>query len=53
MFVEGNVACFRNELEDMYNEIFPLTEDKRRQKDKEMLWIDDPQFKEMAIEKGS
>ena len=42
MFEESNVACFWNELGDMYNEIFPLTEDKRRQKDREMPWIDDP-----------
>jgi hypothetical protein len=51
MFEEGNVACFRNELGDLYNETFPLTEDKRSQKDREMPWIDDPQFKEMVKEK--
>jgi hypothetical protein len=53
MFEEGNVACFWNELGDMYKEIFLLTEDKRRQKDREMPWIDKPQFKEMVREKGS
>jgi len=35
MFEEDYVACFRNELGDIYNETFPLTEDKRKQKDRE------------------
>jgi hypothetical protein len=35
MSVEGNLACFQNELGDMYNEAFPLTEDKWWQKDQE------------------
>ena len=34
-FREDYVACFRNELGDIYNETFPLTEDKRKQKDRE------------------
>jgi hypothetical protein len=28
----------------MYNEAFPLSEDKMTQKDKEKSWLDDPQF---------
>jgi hypothetical protein len=51
--VEDNVARFRNEFRDVYNEVFPLTEDKRKQKDKEKPWLDDPQFKVMVREKGS
>jgi hypothetical protein len=35
MSVESNLACFQNELRVMYNETFPLTEDKSRQKDQE------------------
>jgi hypothetical protein len=30
MGVEDNVARFRNEFRDIYNEVFPLTEDKRK-----------------------
>jgi ADP-heptose:LPS heptosyltransferase len=52
MFEEDNVSCFRNKLGDMYNETFLLTEYKRKQKDMEMPWIDDPPFKEMVREKG-
>jgi hypothetical protein len=50
--VEGNVARFRNKFRDIYNEVFPVTEDKRKQKDREKPWLDDPQFKAMEREKG-
>jgi len=50
--VGDNVARFRNEFRDVYNEVFPLTEDKRKPKDKEKPWLDDPQFKAMIREKG-
>jgi hypothetical protein len=39
MFVEGNI---RNKLWDIYNEAFPLTEDKRKQKEREKSWLDNP-----------
>jgi hypothetical protein len=29
MFEEDNMACFQNKLGDMYNETFPLTEEKK------------------------
>ena len=32
MLEEDYVACFRNELGDIYNETFPLTEDKRKER---------------------
>jgi hypothetical protein len=48
--VEGNVARFRNEFRDVYNEVFPLIEDERKTKEKP--WLNDPQFKVMFKEKG-
>ena len=36
----------------MYNVAFPMTKDKRRQKDREKPWLDNPQFKEWVREKG-
>jgi hypothetical protein len=50
--VEDNMARFRNEFRDVCNEVFPLTEDKRKPKDKEKPWLDDPQFKAMVRENG-
>jgi hypothetical protein len=50
MGVEDNVARFRNKFRDIYNEVFPLTEDKRKRKEKP--WLDDPRFKAMVGEKG-
>ena len=50
--VEDNAARFRNEFRDLYNVAFPVTEDKRGQKDREKPWLDDPQFKAMVREKG-
>jgi hypothetical protein len=52
MFVEGNMAHFRNELGDKANEAFPLTEDKKKKKDREKAWLDDPQFMEIVMAKG-
>jgi hypothetical protein len=42
---EDNAARFRNKFRDMYNVAFPVVEDKRRQKDREKPWLDDPEFK--------
>jgi hypothetical protein len=52
MDVEGNVARFRNEFRDIYNKVFPITEDNRRWKDREKPWLDNPRFKAMLREKG-
>jgi hypothetical protein len=52
MGVEDNVAHFRNMFRDIYNEVFPLTEDEKKPKDREKPWLDDPQFKAMVREKG-
>ena len=41
---EGIMARFQNELGDISNEAFPLSEDKRKQKDRKKSWLDDPQF---------
>jgi hypothetical protein len=38
------MAHFRNELRDISNEAFPLSEDKRKQKDRKKSWLDNPQF---------
>jgi|TARA_B110001454_G_scaffold71153_1_gene69201 hypothetical protein len=38
------MARFQNELGDISNEAFPLSEDKRKQKDRKKSWLDDPQF---------
>jgi hypothetical protein len=48
--VEDNAARFRNEFRDLYNVAFPVKEDKRKQKDREKLWLDDPKF--IVREKG-
>ena len=50
--VEANVAVFRNTFRDMYEEAFPWVEDKRRKRDVEKLWLDDPEFKGLVEEKG-
>ena len=49
---EGNVARFRNSFRDMYDEVFPWVEDKRRKVDEEKPWLDDGEFKELVREKG-
>jgi hypothetical protein len=49
--VEGNVARFQNELRDIYNEVFLVADDKRKQKDMEKPWLDDPHFKAIVSEK--
>ena len=49
---EGNVARFRNEFRDMYNEAFPWAEKKARKKDLEKPWLDDEDFKALVAEKG-
>jgi hypothetical protein len=49
--VEDNAARFRKEFQDLYNVAFPVKEDKRRWKDREKLWLDDPGFKVIVREK--
>jgi hypothetical protein len=36
----------------MYNVAFPVVEDRRKQKDREKPWLDDPEFKVIVREKG-
>jgi hypothetical protein len=36
----------------LYNVAFPVKEDKRKQKDREKPWLDDPEFKDIVREKG-
>jgi hypothetical protein len=50
--VEDNAAWFRNEFRDLYNVAFPVREDKKKQKDREKPWLDDPEFKVIVREKG-
>jgi hypothetical protein len=50
--VEDNAARFRNEFRELYNVAFPVKEDKKKQKDREKPWLDDPEFKVIVREKG-
>ena len=50
--VEGNVARFRNEFRDMYDEAFPWVERKRSRRDEEKPWLDDVEFRGLVQEKG-
>ena len=50
--VEGNVARFRNEFRDLYDESFPWVEVKRKKRDVEKPWLDDAEFKGLVEEKG-
>ena len=50
--VRDNVARFRNEFRDVYNEVFSVFENKKKQKDREKPWLDDPDFKVIVREKG-
>ena len=52
MGVEGNVARFRNEFRDLYDESFPWVEAKKKRRDVEKPWLDDAEFKELVKEKG-
>jgi hypothetical protein len=49
---KDNVAQFWNKFQDMYNVAFPVVEDRRKQKDREKPWLDDPEFKVIVREKG-
>jgi hypothetical protein len=49
---EDNAARFRNEFRDIYTVAFPVREDKKKKKDREKLWLDDPRFKVIVREKG-
>ena len=44
MGVEANVAAFRNSFRDMYDEVFPWVEEKRKKRDVEKPWLDDVDF---------
>jgi hypothetical protein len=50
---EDNAAQFRNKFRDMYNMAFPVVEDKRKKKDRDKPWLDDPEFKVIVRKKGS
>ena len=52
MGTEGNVARFRNEFRDLYDESFPLVEVKRKRRDEEKPWLDNAEFKGLVAEKG-
>jgi predicted RNA-binding protein with EMAP domain len=36
----------------MYNVAFPVVENKKKQKDRDKPWLDDPEFKVIVKEKG-
>jgi hypothetical protein len=50
--VEGNAAQFRNKFRYIYNVAFPVREDKKKKKDSEKPWLDDPGFKVIVRGKG-
>ena len=52
MGVEANVARFRNEFRDLYDEAFPWVEDRRSRRDEEKPWLDHVEFKALVKEKG-
>ena len=52
MGVEANVARFRNEFRDLYDEAFPWAEDRRSKRDEEKPWLDDVELKALVKEKG-
>ena len=51
--IETNVARFRNQFRDMYDAAFPWTKAKKRGRDIEKPWLDDPEFKLLVEEKGT
>ena len=53
MGAEANVARFRNEFRDMYDKAFPWVKNKRKKRDEEKPWLDDPELKSLVAEKGS
>ena len=50
--VDYNVAKFRNQFRDMYNENFPIAESKKSAKDREKPWLDNDEFKDLIEAKG-
>ena len=50
--VEENVAVFRNEFWDMYDEAFPWVKEERRRRDVEKPLLDNGELKELVEEKG-
>ena len=49
---EENAARFGDEFRDLYDRCFPVARRKRRRKDVEKPWLDDPDFKQLVDEKG-
>ena len=50
--VKANVATFRNEFRDMYDEAFPWVDKRKNKRDAEKPWLDDDDFKELVAEKA-
>ena len=50
--IEYNVAKFRNQFRDMYNENFPQVNTKKCKRDREKPWLDNEEFKNLIEEKG-
>ena len=50
--VEANVGRFRNQFRDLYDSAFPWVENKRKRKDEEKPWLDDPGFKAQVVRKS-
>ena len=50
--VEENVAVFRNTFRDLYDEVFPWVEEKRKKRDVEKPWLDDEELTGLVQEKG-
>ena len=50
---EENVAVFRNSFRDLYDEVFPWVEEKKKRRDVGKPWLDDGEFKELVEEKAS
>ena len=49
--IDYNVAKFRNQFRDMYNENFPQVESKKRARDREKPWLDNDEFKSLIEKK--
>ena len=49
---EENAARFRNELWDLHYGSFPVVNHRKGRRDVEKPWLDDPDFKQLVVEKG-
>ena len=47
MGVEGNMARFQNEFQDIHDAAFPWADRRKGRKDRDKLWLDDEEFKEL------